>query len=189
MKIIIQILFLSATVLISQNYAQTDRRPSPAELERWIAEDMEKESRANFEKLAAQRRPNLIEKFVGSGRWLVTLVSEGGLLGSVTLFAMNSDGKLLCGSDDATPILQDAPNELFSLAIEIADSPTTTERRNSKNVRDFRRFCNDCATESFVVHTRKSDKWQSTRFSVPEANSALVKLYEAIRANGGCKKQ
>ena len=186
--------FLFALVLLSApvTLAQGDRRSgaTPAEIAEWNRQDAEQQERLMNKPTVGQ--PSLVERFAGfqTGNWAVSLVSEGGLFGPITLFAINSDGKLFCGEENGKAVVEDAPPSLVPIAGDVASGRLSTKPVGlAERPKGLPRYCSDCSYESFVVYRREGDAWRWLKYPYAKADVVLRKLYEQIPPNGGCKGQ
>lgn len=184
--LLLTLVLLSAPLTL----AQTDRRSgaTPAEIAEWNRRDDEQRERLMHPTTVGQ--PSLFERFAGfqTGNWTVSLISEGGLLGSITLFAINSEGKLLCGEENGKAVVEDAPLSLVPIAGDVADGGLSTKAVGlAERPKGLSRYCSDCSYESFVVYRREANAWRSMKYPYAKADVTLRKLYEQIPANGGCK--
>lgn len=165
------------TVAVS---GQTPATPDPLETSQVVRER------------EARRYAVALETFAGSktGDWAVSLLSEGGVFGSMTVFSLNSKGKLFCGADEkGLPIVEDAPEKLFGLAKNVIDGRLAFEPIDQKKAsKEMVRYCSDCSAESFFVQYRMGATWQMLWFPVSKTDPLLERLYAEIPANGGCKK-
>ncbi len=136
----------------------------------------------------AKRYAVALETFAGSveGDWAVSLLSEGGVFGSLTVFSLNSKGKLFCGADEnGQPIVEDAPQRLTSLAKEVVEGRQMFASDDPKKAsKEMIRYCSDCSSESFLIQYRVGAAWEMMMLPLSKSDPLLERFYAAIPADG-----